>query len=88
MCVYTRLTPSPQDYFTIVKEPMDLATIDRKLSNGLYSNPWEVCVCGCVCVGVWVGGWVGGVCVGGVSSFVSASYVHVFLVPSSVRTFG
>ena len=29
---------------------MDLGTIDRKLSGGVYKNPWEVCVCVCVCV--------------------------------------
>ena len=36
------LTPLHQDYFNIVKCPMDLGTIDRKLVNGEYKNPWEV----------------------------------------------
>ena len=49
LSVYSPKSLSPQDYFTIVKEPMDLATIDRKLSNGMYSNPWEVRIA-CVCV--------------------------------------
>ncbi|NP_001191640.1 CREB-binding protein [Aplysia californica] len=29
------------DYFDIVKKPMDLSTIRRKLDSGLYSDPWE-----------------------------------------------
>lgn len=34
---------------------MDLGTIDRKLSNGLYSDPWEVrMVCVCVRVSITV----------------------------------
>lgn len=33
-----------QDYFEIVRHPMDLSTIKRKLDAGQYSNPWEVCV--------------------------------------------
>lgn len=32
-----------QDYFEIVRHPMDLSTIKRKLDAGQYSNPWEVC---------------------------------------------
>lgn len=43
--VLTFVLRFPQDYFAIVKEPMDLGTIDRKLSNGQYSDPWEVCLC-------------------------------------------
>jgi len=31
------------DYFEIVRHPMDLSTIKRKLDAGQYSNPWEVC---------------------------------------------
>ena len=31
-----------QDYFDIVKQPMDLSTIKRKLDAGQYNNPWEV----------------------------------------------
>ena len=30
-----------QDYFDIVKKPMDLSTIRRKLDSGLYTEPWE-----------------------------------------------
>lgn len=30
-----------QDYYDIVKKPMDLGSIKRKLDNGLYNNPWE-----------------------------------------------
>lgn len=29
------------DYFEIVKKPMDLSTIKRKLDTGQYSDPWE-----------------------------------------------
>lgn len=29
------------DYFDIVKKPMDLYTIKRKLDTGQYSNPWQ-----------------------------------------------
>ena len=29
------------DYFDVVKEPMDLATIKEKLNNGDYKDPWE-----------------------------------------------
>lgn len=32
-----------QDYFDIVKKPMDLATIRRKLDTGQYSDPWQYC---------------------------------------------
>ena len=31
-----------QDYFTIVKNPMDLSTIKTKLDNGDYKDPWSV----------------------------------------------
>lgn len=30
-----------QDYFDIVKKPMDLSTIRRKLDSGMYKDPWE-----------------------------------------------
>ena len=33
---------SLQDYFTIVKRPMDLSLIRSKLEEGEYNNPWEV----------------------------------------------
>ena len=33
-----------QDYFEIVRNPMDLSTIKRKLDAGQYNNPWEVCM--------------------------------------------
>lgn len=29
------------DYFDIVKKPMDLSTIKRKLDIGQYNDPWE-----------------------------------------------
>ena len=29
------------DYFDIVKRPMDLSTIKRKLDTGVYKDPWE-----------------------------------------------
>ena len=31
-----------QDYFEIIKNPIDLSTIDRKLTDGLYKDGWEV----------------------------------------------
>lgn len=34
-CVYL------QDYFDIVKNPMDLSTIKRKLDTGQYQEPWQ-----------------------------------------------
>lgn len=30
-----------QDYFEIVKKPMDLSLIKRKLDTGQYSDPWQ-----------------------------------------------
>lgn len=29
------------DYYTIIKKPMDLSTIKRKLDTGVYSDPWQ-----------------------------------------------
>ena len=29
------------DYFDIVKTPMDLSTVKRKLDTGQYTDPWE-----------------------------------------------
>ncbi|KAG8086696.1 hypothetical protein GUJ93_ZPchr0010g10671 [Zizania palustris] len=29
------------DYFDIIKEPMDLGTIQKKLNAGMYSTPWD-----------------------------------------------
>jgi E1A/CREB-binding protein len=31
------------DYYDIIKHPMDLETIGRKLDRGAYKNPWEFC---------------------------------------------
>ena len=31
------------DYFDVIKKPMDLQTIGRKLENGDYHDPWEYC---------------------------------------------
>lgn len=33
--------PANQDYFDIVKNPMDLSTIKRKLDTGQYQEPWQ-----------------------------------------------
>lgn len=30
-----------KDYFDIVKNPMDLSTIKRKLDTGQYQEPWQ-----------------------------------------------
>lgn len=30
-----------QDYFDVVRQPMDLSTIREKLKSGEYSDPWE-----------------------------------------------
>ena len=30
------------DYFDVIKTPMDLGTIRKKLQSGSYSNPWNV----------------------------------------------
>lgn len=35
------LFPSLQDYFDIVKNPIDLSTIKRKLDTGQYQEPWQ-----------------------------------------------
>lgn len=29
------------DYFDIIKKPMDLSTVKRKLDTGQYQDPWE-----------------------------------------------
>ncbi len=31
-----------QDYFDVIKTPMDLTTVSNKLSSGEYNNGWEV----------------------------------------------
>ena len=41
-------------YFEIVAQPMDFATVEKKLEQRLYTAKEEVCVCGCVCVRVCV----------------------------------
>ena len=38
------LPPLSQDYFDIIKNPIDLSIIRRKLEEGKYSNPREVSV--------------------------------------------
>lgn len=35
------LSPVEQDYFDIVKNPIDLSTIKRKLDTGQYQEPWQ-----------------------------------------------
>ena len=30
-----------QDYFEIIKKPMDLSLIKRKLDTGQYADPWQ-----------------------------------------------
>lgn len=32
---------SLQDYFDIIKKPMDLSMIKRKLDTGQYADPWQ-----------------------------------------------
>ena len=32
-----------QDYYDIIKNPIDLATIKSKLDNGTYTDPWQYC---------------------------------------------
>ncbi|XVF60097.1 hypothetical protein PTKIN_Ptkin08bG0016400 [Pterospermum kingtungense] len=29
------------DYFTVIKHPMDLGTVKKKIASGAYANPWE-----------------------------------------------
>ena len=36
---------SIQDYFDIITNPIDLSTIDRKLSDGSYKDGWAVRIC-------------------------------------------
>ena len=31
-----------QDYFEIIRNPIDLSTIDRRLAEGAYKDGWEV----------------------------------------------
>ena len=31
-----------QDYFDIIKKPIDLSTISKRLEEGFYKTPWEV----------------------------------------------
>ena len=33
--------PEFQDYYDVIKNPMDLSTIKEKLELGLYSDPWD-----------------------------------------------
>ncbi len=33
-----------QDYFDIIKDPIDLSIIDMKLINAEYRDPWEVSI--------------------------------------------
>ena len=35
-----------QDYFNIIKQPIDLSTISNRLESGKYKTPWEVRVAG------------------------------------------
>lgn len=46
MCGFTYVCISLfnlQDYFEIIKNPIDLTTIRNRLENGEYKNGWEVC---------------------------------------------
>ena len=38
---------SVQDYFDIITNPIDLSSIDRKLSDGSYKDGWAVRICAC-----------------------------------------
>lgn len=38
---FSHLHLTIQDYFDIVKNPMDLSTIKRKLDTGQYEEPWQ-----------------------------------------------
>uniref|UniRef100_A0A1X7SMB3 Bromo domain-containing protein n=1 Tax=Amphimedon queenslandica TaxID=400682 RepID=A0A1X7SMB3_AMPQE len=31
------------DYFDVIKNPIDLSTIRKKLESGSYSDPWQFC---------------------------------------------
>lgn len=32
-----------QDYYNIIKNPMDMSTIKIKLDEGKYTDPWQYC---------------------------------------------
>lgn len=41
--IYVTLSFFYQDYYDIIKTPMDLATIKNKLDTGQYTDPWLYC---------------------------------------------
>lgn len=41
VCVNITVWICWKDYFTIIKKPMDLSTIKRKLDTGQYAEPWQ-----------------------------------------------
>lgn len=41
ICLCTCPPAASQDYFEIVKNPIDLSTIKRKLDTGQYQEPWQ-----------------------------------------------
>ena len=41
MMVFYRV-PTMQDYFEVIKNPIDLTTVSNKLSSGEYKSGWEV----------------------------------------------
>lgn len=41
ICSCKCLPTAAQDYFEIVKNPIDLSTIKRKLDTGQYQEPWQ-----------------------------------------------
>ena len=43
-CIYlNQLYIVLQDYYDIIKNPMDLQSIQNKLDTGAYTDPWQFC---------------------------------------------
>lgn len=39
--VYVHVCACVQDYFNVIKKPIDLSVIKKKLDDGQYSDPWQ-----------------------------------------------